>query len=273
VAVRPSILGIFPHPDDESYAAAGSLILAARAGARVQIASLTRGERGEWYKRAPSDGRRLADVRTEELAEACRLLHADPPHFLDLPDGQLAEADFPSVVERLVALIRVLRPHVVVGLGADGAYGHPDHIAAYRLIVAAVRAAAGGSRFPQDRLGEPHRVARLLFAAFPPGLFRPQYDRMLATDLGPAVRLLDPRRLGTAREQIDVDVNVRPVAEQKLAVIACHQSQYPGGDAREIFPPGIVDALLARECFSLAPTDVVERGSSILHDLLSGLML
>jgi N-acetyl-1-D-myo-inositol-2-amino-2-deoxy-alpha-D-glucopyranoside deacetylase len=180
----------------------------------------------------------------------------------------VAQADFPAVVGRLVALIRELRPQIVLALGADGAYGHPDHIAAYRLIVAAVRSAAGGSRFPQDELGRPHAVARLLFAAFPPGLFRPQYDLMLGTDLGPAVRLVDPRRLGTPPEELAVTVDVRSVAAQKLAVIGCHRSQYAGADPRALLPPGIVDALLARESFSISGA---KPDGAPLPDLFAGL--
>jgi N-acetyl-1-D-myo-inositol-2-amino-2-deoxy-alpha-D-glucopyranoside deacetylase len=268
MALSRTVLGIFPHPDDESYAAAGSLMLAAEAGARVVVASLTRGEAGEWYKRAPDDRRPLAQVRSEELVAACRLMRAEPPRFLDLPDGQVAQADFPTIVGKLVALIREVRPQVLVALGPDGVYGHPDHVAAYRLVVAAVRSAAGGSRFPQDTLGTPHAVPRLLFAAFPPGLFRPQYDRMLNTELGPAVRLIDPRRLGVPRSELALEVDVRPVAQRKLAVIACHRSQYPGDDPRALFPPGIVDALLAREAFT-----AVAGGAAgpVVADLFAGI--
>ncbi len=268
MAVRRTVLGVFPHPDDESYAAAGSLALAARSGARVVVAALTRGEAGEWYKRADGDKRRLAEVRSEELAEACRVMRAEPPRFLDLPDGRVAQADFPTVVGMLVALIRDVRPDVLLSLGPDGVYAHPDHLAAYRLVIAAVRSAAGGSRFPQDRLGEPHAVPRLLFAAFPQGLFRPQYDRMLETGLGPEVRLIDPRRLGTPRGEVAVEVDVRSVAELKLAAIGCHQSQYPGGDPRALFPPGIVDALLTRESFM---QDGAQPAVLLREDLFAGL--
>lgn len=46
------------------------------------------------------------------------------------------------------------------------------------------------------------------------------------------------------------EVPIAEVAEQKLASIAAHRSQLPGGDPKAIFPPGIVAQLLEVECFS-----------------------
>lgn len=247
-----TLLGIFPHPDDEAYAAGGTMALAAQGGARVYVVTATRGERGEHYHRDPAEARTLADIRAGELACACSRLGIASPRFLGLDDGRLSEVDFARVVARLVAVLRELRPDVVISLGPDGVYGHPDHIALYRLVVAAVRSAAGGDRFSAEPLGPVHTVRRLLFCAFPPDLFRPQYERMLGTDLAAAMRLVDPSRLGTPREEIAFEVPIGEVAERKLAAIACHRSQLPGDDPGSLFPAGIVDQLLAAETFTVA---------------------
>jgi LmbE family N-acetylglucosaminyl deacetylase len=265
---HPTVLGVFPHPDDESYAAGGTLARAARTGSQIHVLALTRGEFGQRYKLSGDERRPLSEIRSAELSAACCALGVEAPRFLDLPDGQVARANFPSVVARLVALIRELRPQVVISLGPDGVYGHPDHVAAYRLVVAAVGAAGGGARFPQEELGRPHTVERLLFTAFPQGMFRPQYDLMLTSALASEVRLIDPRRLGTPSEEVAVDVDVRAVADLKLAALACHATQFPGDDPRGIFPPGIVNALLARERFTIfgAPGPPLP-----LHDIFDGL--
>ncbi|MGI8551867.1 MAG: hypothetical protein ACR2PL_13945, partial [Dehalococcoidia bacterium] len=121
----------------------------------------------------------------------------------------------------------------------------------YRLVVAAVRAAAGGDRFPEERLGPPYRVERLFTCAFPQGLFRPQYEKMLHSDLAAEVRLVDPRRLGVPSSEMSVAVPVEEFADGKLRALACHRSQYDGDDPRAIFPPGVVDRLLQVEYFHL----------------------
>ena len=265
-----TLLGIFPHPDDEAYAAGGTLALAAERGASVYVVTATRGERGKHYHRDPAERRTLAEIRGDELACACGRLGAAPPRLLDLSDGGLSDVDFPSVVARLVAVIRELRPEVVVSLGPDGVYGHPDHIALYRLVVAAVRSAAGGDRFPIEPLGPAHAVSRLLLCAFPPELFRPQYERMLGTDLAGAMRLVDPRRLGASEAEVAVAVPIHAVAERKLAAIACHRSQLPGDDPRTLFPAGIIDRLLATETFTV---DGPLPGGAPLGDPFAGLPL
>ena len=52
------------------------------------------------------------------------------------------DADMREAVGELVAIIRRLRPHVVVTYDPDGGYGHPDHIQAHRVTTEAVAASA-----------------------------------------------------------------------------------------------------------------------------------
>ncbi|MCA9518553.1 MAG: PIG-L family deacetylase, partial [Myxococcales bacterium] len=47
MAAAPTVLAVIPHPDDEVYPFGGALALAARAGARVHVAALTRGDAGQ----------------------------------------------------------------------------------------------------------------------------------------------------------------------------------------------------------------------------------
>ena len=65
------------------------------------------------------------------------------------------DADPDEAVGALVAIIRELRPHVVVTYDPNGGYGHPDHIHAHEVTTAAV-AAAAGAEFP----GEPWTVPK-----------------------------------------------------------------------------------------------------------------
>src|SRR5690625_7305163 len=58
---------------------------------------------------------------------------AGPTSFTSRPFGE--------AVEDLVALIRTVRPDVVIGYDDEGSYGHPDHVHAHHVTVAACEAA------------------------------------------------------------------------------------------------------------------------------------
>lgn len=245
------ILGVFPHPDDEAYSAGGTFALAARQGAAVHILCATRGERGKIRGVIHGSPDATGAIRASELAESCRVLGAQPPRFLGYEDGSLDHVDLAEAAGRIVRVIREVRPAVVITLGPDGVYGHPDHTALNKLVTAAFRAAGGGARFPDADFGAAHQPAQLWWTAFPPGLFRPQWEKLLGGSLAAAVRQVNPERLGVALTDTGVLVDISAVAAIKLAAISCHRSQLPGGDPRTMFPPGIVDQLLTEERFQI----------------------
>ncbi|MCL5997482.1 MAG: PIG-L family deacetylase [Chloroflexi bacterium] len=137
------LLAIFAHPDDETYRSGGTLALLARQGVGVCIFTATRGEaglRGEPPVCAPED--RLG-VREKELRCACTALGLEPPRVLGYRDGHLAEADPEQIIVRLCAIVRELRPQVMLSFGLDGLSGHPDHIAIGRCAAEAYAREAG----------------------------------------------------------------------------------------------------------------------------------
>src|SRR5579871_46666 len=114
------VLGVFPHPDDESYSCAGTFARLAAGGAVVSIVCATAGEGGQDLRDPPAgsdSGDDLGAVRAAELDCSCRQIGATPPRLLGLPDGGLMQADFAEVAGRLIAEIRTARPHIVVTLG------------------------------------------------------------------------------------------------------------------------------------------------------------
>ncbi len=56
--------------------------------------------------------------------------------------GSFSRAPLAQVSELLAQAIRALRPQVVIGYAADGGYGHPDHVRAHEMTMAALRLAA-----------------------------------------------------------------------------------------------------------------------------------
>ncbi|MHB8577287.1 MAG: PIG-L deacetylase family protein [Dehalococcoidia bacterium] len=256
-AVR--VLGIFPHPDDESYSCGGTFALMAARGAAVQLVCVTSGGAGQDLRSDSSAIAGIGATREQELRRACETLGLPPPRFLGLPDGALAQLDFAETAGTLIGEIRAERPDIVVTQGADGVYGHPDHIALHRLVVAAYLAAAGGTRFPSDRFGEPWAPRRLYFTAYPRDMFRPMYDHMLNSEYASAMRGLDPDTLGVDPPDVHAAIDIRAVVERKLAAIACHTSQLRDGDPATLFPGDLIRRLLTTELFTVGAGRLPER--------------
>jgi len=148
---RGTLLLVHAHPDDEAITTGGVMAKAHDEGRRVVLVTATRGERGEIHNMDEAATRpRLAEVRTEELRRAGQILGVDRQVFLGYVDSGMAGTegnDDPASFNRatlleaaglLAVVMREERPDVVVSYGADGIYGHPDHVKAHEVTVAAL---------------------------------------------------------------------------------------------------------------------------------------
>lgn len=156
------LLCVLAHPDDESLGLGGVLARYAAEGVATYVVTATRGERGRLGTTRPGAAV-LAPIRERELNEAAGVLGVREVRFLDYLDGEVDRADPAEAVTRIAGHVRALRPQVVITFGADGAYGHPDHIAVSQLTAAAVVAAAADSdeTSPDPHALPPHRVSKL----------------------------------------------------------------------------------------------------------------
>ncbi|HUG46873.1 MAG TPA: PIG-L family deacetylase [Candidatus Limnocylindria bacterium] len=165
---RLTLLTVHAHPDDETISTGGVMARYAAEGLRVVCVTCTGGEHGEIV--VPEldtleNHARLADIRSEELARALAHLGSIEHHYLgyvdsgmmgtpenDAPDS-FWQADFDEAVERLLRIVREVRPQVMVGYNDFGGYGHPDHIRA-ALITKAAFERAGADGQPPLKLYE-----------------------------------------------------------------------------------------------------------------------
>ena len=151
------LLGVFAHPDDEVFCAGGTMAQAVEAGAEVMIVSATRGERGQIRDASIATRRTLGAVREGELSAAAAELGVQHVRVLAHADGTLQQHR-PSLGAAITDIMRQFDPDTVVTFGADGGYGHPDHVAISSLTTQAFRAMVRG-----------HNGGRRLYhAVFPP---------------------------------------------------------------------------------------------------------
>src|SRR3984893_15921406 len=154
-----TLLAVHAHPDDECIGTGGVLARYAAEGVRSILVTCTDGAVGEISDPALATPENLAQVRSHELDESVRILKVSRLVKLGYRDSGMAgtadndnpasfnQANFDEAVERVVAVMRAEQPQVVVTYDERGGYGHPDHIRAHQVAVAAFEAAGDPDRF------------------------------------------------------------------------------------------------------------------------------
>jgi LmbE family N-acetylglucosaminyl deacetylase len=202
----PTLLFCFAHPDDESFAAAGTAMKYAATGARIVLVTATLGDRGKAGDPPICAPTELAAYRERELREAVAIIGFDELHLLRYPDRALADAPADEIRRALVAVIRRTVPSVVFTFDPNGFNLHPDHIAIGRFTSDAI-AAAADSRWHPDA-GGPYIVPRLLWI--------------------PPMAPWDAAKCDRLDEQAGHDfiLDVSAWRERKIAALRAHRTQH-----------------------------------------------
>lgn len=126
-----AIMGIWAHPDDETFEVGGIMHMAVTQGSRVLCVTATKGEAGiQDESRWPAAT--LSETRARELQLALQELGIDEHHWLGYADGACDRVDEQEVVPQLIELIEQFRPDTILTFPPDGVTGHPDHKAVSR---------------------------------------------------------------------------------------------------------------------------------------------
>ena len=205
------LLGVWAHPDDETYLSAGLMAASVAGGSRVVCVTATRGEEGslDHDRWPPSE---MGRVREAELLASLAVLGVDEHIWLDYRDGTCAGVDPEEGIRRVQAIIEDVRPRSVFTFGPDGMTGHPDHRSVSAWTGEAfARAAAPGSR--------------LYHATMPPDWverFAPRFE--------PFNVFMEPGTPpSTARQDLAVEFTLPPdILALKLKAIEAHESQVEG---------------------------------------------
>ncbi|MCY9593541.1 PIG-L family deacetylase [Paenibacillus chitinolyticus] len=137
--MRKTLLFVFAHPDDESFACGGTMAKYAESGHAVHLACATSGCKGKTGEYTFTCREEIAVYREGELRRAAAVLGVERVHFYRYPDGDLAEVREDLLAARVAATILDLQPHLVVTFPPDGVTGHPDHIAISKAVLRAVK--------------------------------------------------------------------------------------------------------------------------------------
>ncbi len=127
LTIMKKILLVFAHPDDESFAVAGTTAKYTSNGWRADLVCATRGEEGE---RGPFKGSEapLADIRQKELEKAGEIIGLTSVTFLGHKDGTLLELTPGTLEDKVFRVMDKLKPDVVITFEPiDGVSNHPDH--------------------------------------------------------------------------------------------------------------------------------------------------
>lgn len=241
----PRLLFVHAHPDDESLTNGATIAHYAARGAQVHVVTCTLGEEGEvigdrWAQLAVDHADQLGGYRIGELTTALQALGIGEPIFLGgagrwrdsgmegtppRRQPRFVDADEREAVGALVALIRQLRPHVVVTYDPNGGYGHPDHIHTHDVTTAAVAAAA-----TDDYPGAPWSVPKLYWTVIARSAFLAGWEALTPDDLRPEWTLptgevSDFDGMGYADEDIDAVVDAEDALPAKRAALAAHATQ------------------------------------------------
>lgn len=241
------LLLVHAHPDDESIGTGATMARYVKQGAHVTLITCTLGEEGEilvpslaQLEAAQAD--QLGGYRIHELTAAMGELGVTDHRFLGGPgrfrdSGMMGTpanehprafwradsepAVFDAAVAAAVAVVREVRPQVVVTYDDNGGYGHPDHIMAHRIAMAAVQAAA------QDSYGdgEPWQVSKVYWIATPKSMLRKGFEAIGSENLPFGVADVDDLPFGTPDELVTTVVDGTGLGAAKMAALAAHHTQ------------------------------------------------
>jgi LmbE family N-acetylglucosaminyl deacetylase len=188
-----SALAIYAHPDDADVSCGGTLAKWAASGCAVHVIVCAAGDKGSSDPNV--DPTKLAARRETEVAQAVAALGLVGHRNLGHRDGELTnDAAFR---EELVAIVRELRPEVVVAPDPTAVFfgnsyaNHRDHrVVGWATIDSVVHESRSPHYFP--KAGDAHGVAELWLSGS-----------------------LEP----------DTWIDIEPTLDLKAQALQCHESQ------------------------------------------------
>jgi LmbE family N-acetylglucosaminyl deacetylase len=224
---------------------------------RTVVVTCTSGDLGQVRDASLSIDGGVAGLRGRELECAGRTLGVSRIVQLGYADSGMAgwpenhrpgaffAADLAEAADRLLEIINAERPQVLVAYDETGGYGHPDHVKAHQVAMAAF--AASGTAQP----------LKLYFVRIPLGWSRDFVQALrvagidapgsapTGADAGP-----DVSEIGVPDDLVTTAIDVQAYVATKQAALACHASQMGADHFLLQMPRDLARRLWAFEYFS-----------------------
>lgn len=252
--MQKRLLLVHAHPDDESIGQGATMAKYVAEGVGVTLVTCTGGEMGEILvpelaHLAHDQDDALADQRLIELTNAMAELGVTDFRHLggfgkyrdsgmkwhedghavaadDVHENAFWHADLTEAANDLVAVIREVRPQVLVTYDEFGGYGHPDHIQAHRVATYAASLAAVPSYRPD--LGEAHDIAKIYWGAMSASRMRAGLQQLRDSGDTTTFEGMEPDRLPpfvVEDDALAAVVDGGEYVEAKMRALAAHATQ------------------------------------------------
>lgn len=121
------VLVVFPHPDDEAFAAGGTIRLLTDQGVPVTYACGTLGQMGRnMGKNVFANRETIPNIREKELKDACEAMGIQDLRMLGFHDKTLEFEDVDFVADKIEAIIQEVNPSRIITFYPEHGV-HPDH--------------------------------------------------------------------------------------------------------------------------------------------------
>ena len=236
---RRCLLTVHAHPDDEASKGAPTVARYHADGVHTVLVCCTGGEEGEVLNPALDQPQVRADLpalRLRELDSAAQVIGYDEVVLLGYRDSGMpgspanaradafANAPLDEAVGRLVAVVRRVRPDVVVTYGdQQSEYPHPDHLRVHEVTMAAWEAAGDPDRYPD--CGPPFAPSKLYYVLWPRRRMRAMHEKFL--ELGMKSPFDDERlaRLRQGDDRVTTSIDIGDFADVRLDALRAHATQ------------------------------------------------
>src|SRR4051812_8660201 len=239
---KRTLLGLFAHPDDETFGPGATLARYAAEGAYVHVIIATDGIAGSVVASNELEEHEvLAQVRSTELANATVALDITTVWSLPYRDSgmrntsanqhpdALIQQPLHCLIENLGEYIERLQPQVIMTHDPFGGYGHPDHIRCCEVATAAFHVARQKGPRPNGYRG-------------PQKLYYSASDKRLTRLMVKLMPLFgqDPTAMGRNKDinwveiaqwvtPVTTRIDSRPYFQYRLTASRAHATQFGGG--------------------------------------------
>ncbi len=239
-----TFLAVHAHPDDEASSTGGIYRLLANQGVRTVLVTCTNGECGDDPDGAKPDVEQhdaelVVAVRAKELDAAVKVLGISrlvrlgyrDSGMMGWPQNDNPESFWATPVAdaaaKLAEILMAERPQVIVTYNEIGFYGHPDHIQANRITLAALDLIDYEPTLYYNAV--PDSVMAIMRARWEEeGQRRAEEDAakgIVREPDGPPMADGEPINMGTPDELIGAAIAVSSVTDAKYDALAAHASQ------------------------------------------------